>query len=384
MADDVSDLLIGICGGGVGGLAAAVALRHFGCDVVVLEQSERFGRVGADLNLTPNAVRALDGLGLGAAVRATAARPTHRISRTWDTGEVTSILEMADAAEQRYGAPQLTIHRADFLQALEAALPPEVIRLGKRATEIENGPDGVRVQLADGTVQQVDALVGADGIHSIVRAALLGPERPEFTGLVSFRAVVPRSRLAIPNLDAFTKWWGPTPAMQIVTFPLNRGQETFVFATAPQDDWREESWTLRGDVEELRRIYADFHPEARELLAACTEVTKSALYIREPLPAWSIGRTTLLGDACHPMVPFMAQGACMAIEDAVVLARALEGVTAGGLPAALRRYQSARQERTARVQLGSRGNEWLKEGGNADWVYGYDAWSAALTPAADA
>ncbi len=371
---------IGICGGGVGGLTAAIALRRIGHDVVVCEQAERFARIGADLNLTPNAVRALDGLGeaVGRAIRESAARPTHRISRTWDTGEVTSILEMAEEAERKYGAPQLTIHRADCLKALEVALPAAVIRLGKRATALDNRPDRVQLSFADGSSDEFDVLIGSDGIHSVVRKSLFGSENPEFTGLVSYRAVVPRSKLSIPNLDAFTKWWGPTRDVQIVTFPLNKGQETFIFATTPQDDWREESWTLRGDVDELRRAYKDFHPEARALLDACTEVTKSALYVRQPMKTWSVGRATLLGDAAHPMVPFMAQGACMAIEDAVLLARSLEGCDQAGVPAALQRYESARKDRTARVQLGSRGNEWLKEGGNADWVYGYDAWGVAL------
>ncbi len=371
-------LRLGVCGGGVGGLTAAIALRRAGHTVAVFEQSTQFARVGADLNLTPNAVRALDGLGLADEIRATAARPTHRISRTWDTGEETSRLEMADTAERVYGAPQLTVHRADFLDALRAKLPPDVIELGRRVAAIDNGADGVRVTFSGGETVEVDALIGADGIHSIVRNALFGPEHPEFTGLVSYRSVVPRAKLSIPNLDAFTKWWGPTPDVQIVTFPLNRGDETFIFATTPQDDWREESWTLKGDVEELRRVYSGFHPEARALLGACTEVTKSALYVRQPMPTWSVGRTTLLGDACHPMVPFMAQGACMAIEDAIVLGRALEGVDAAGVDAAFKRYELARKDRTARVQQGSRGNEWLKQGGNADWVYGYDAWGVAL------
>ncbi len=374
----MGSLSIGICGGGVGGLTAALALKRVGLDVVVFEQSAQFARVGADLNLTPNAVRALDGLGLAEAIRASAARPTHRISRVWDTGEETSRLEMADTAERVYGAPQLTVHRADFLNALRMKLPPSVIELGRRATAIGNGPNGVRVNFADGGAVDVDALIGADGIHSVARNALFGPESPEFTGLVSYRSVVPRAKLSIPNLDAFTKWWGPTPDVQIVTFPLNRGEETFIFATTPQDDWREESWTLKGDVDELRRVYSGFHPEARALLDACTEVTKSALYVRKPMAQWSVGRTTLLGDACHPMVPFMAQGACMAIEDAVVLGRALAGVDATSIATAFKRYEEARKDRTARVQQGSRGNEWLKQGGNADWVYGYDAWQTAL------
>ena len=183
----------------------------------------------------------------------------------------------------------------------------------------------------------------------------------------------------VPEIEAFTKWWGPNPQSQIVTFPLNLGRDTFVFATTGQPEWTDESWTRPGDVQELRAVYQDYHPDARALLDACTEVLKSALYEREPLPQWSVGRVSLVGDACHPMLPFMAQGAGMALEDAVVLARA---VGEGQDPeAALQRYAAARQARTARIQLGSRGNQWMKTQGNADWVYGYDAWRVAL-PAA--
>lgn len=372
--------LIGISGAGIGGLAAAIALRHDGHDVVVFEQTERFARVGADINLTPNAVRALDGLGVGDALRETAARPTHRISRMWDTGAETSRLEMSRAAEERYGAPQLTMHRADLLRALENALPSEAIRLSKKLERIDDSGDGIGLHFADGSTQRVDVLIGADGIHSTVRTALFGPEHPQFTGVVAYRAVVPAELLrqrGVPNLDAFTKWWGPIPESQIVTFPLNRGHDIFVFATTPQDSWRHESWTTPGDVDELRAAYATFHPEARALLDVCDSVLKSALYVRDPLPMWSKGRVTLLGDACHPMMPFMAQGAGMAIEDAVLLSRHL-GAADGDLNGALRRYETSRRERTAKIQIGSRGNQWLKNGGNADWVYGYDAWRVPL------
>lgn len=374
----MAGLRIGINGGGVGGLAAAIALRGAGHDVEIFEQATSFQRVGADINLTPNAVRALDGLGAVPALRETAACPTHRISRTWDTGHETSRLEMADTAEQKYGAPQLTIHRADLLNALRAQVPADVIRLGHRVAEVAISDNGATVRFDDGGMQTVDVLIGADGIHSPTRIAMFGPEHPQFTGLVSYRSVIDSSRLSIPNMDAFTKWWGPTPDLQIVTFPLNRGKETFVFATTSQADWRHESWTMPGNVVELRAAYASFHPEARALLDACADVMKSALYVRDPLPRWSSHRATLLGDACHPMTPFMAQGAAMAIEDAVVLGRSLKDVGAPDIAPALRRYESARKERTGRVQLGSRGNEWLKEGGNADWVYGYDAWTVSL------
>jgi salicylate hydroxylase len=374
-----NETTIGIAGGGIGGLAAAIALLRAGHDVVVFEQAKAFMRVGADINLTPNAVRAVDGLGVQAAVRRTAARPTHRISRMWDTGEETSRLPMSDEAERKYGAPQLTIHRADLLAALTEAFPAERIQLAKRAEFIQADDDGVDIGFTDGTRARVGALIGADGIHSVVRTAMFGPESPRFTGIVAYRAVVPAERLAgVPNLQAFTKWWGPNPYSQIVTFPLNLGRDIFIFATTPQDTWHLESWTTNGSVEELREQYADFHPDARALLAGCDEVLKTALYERDPMPAWSRGRMSLLGDAAHPMLPFMAQGAGMAIEDAVVLARHLEGVPMSDVAAALERYQTARQARTARIQLGSRGNNWLREGGNADWVYGYDAWSVPL------
>lgn len=374
----MSKLTIGICGGGVGGLCAAIALRKLGHEVRVYEQAQQFLRIGADVNLTPNAVRALDGLGVGDVLRETAARPTHRISRTWDTGAETSRLPMSEAAEQKYGAPQLTIHRGDLLRALEAKIPAECIRLGAKVKSVELEPRPV-ITFEDGSTDEVDLVVAGDGIHSAVRKALFGDDSPVFTGLVSYRAVIPRSAVDVDNLDAFTKWWGPTPDVQVVVFPLTRGEEVFIFATTPQDDWREESWTLPGDVEELREVYKDFHPDVQALLAACDSVTKSALYVREPMPQWSKGHATLLGDAAHPMVPFMAQGACMAIEDAIVLSRCLDGVGVEQLDDALAHYENARKERTAKVQRGSRANEWLKEEGNADWVYAYSAWDVALS-----
>ena len=372
---------IGILGAGIGGLAAAIALRQAGRDVVVFEQAARFARVGADINLTPNAVRALDGIGIGPALRETAARPRFRISRLWDTGEETSRLGMAEEAEARYGAPQLTLHRADLMSALEAALPAEAIRLGRKAVSVTEAENGVSIGFTDGSSESVSAVIGADGIHSVARAALFGQESPRFTGIVAFRAVVPASRLAgLPNLDSFTKWWGPVAESQIVTFPLNRGRDIFIFATTAQESWRHESWTQPGSVAELRGFYADFHPEARALLDACDEVLKTALWERDPLPAWSRGRVTLLGDAAHPMMPFMAQGAGMAIEDAILLSRAVGDTS--DIEAAFRRDEEARRDRTARIQIGSRANTWLREAGNADWVYGYDAWQVPL-PADD-
>lgn len=377
----MSGLTVAICGGGPGGLAAALALRAAGHEVMVFERASQFLRIGADVNLTPNAVHALDGLGLGDALRAAAARPTFRISRTWDTGEETSRLPMSDAAEEQYGAPQLTIHRADLLKAMEAQIPATSIALGHQATGVTTNADSGRptVHFANGVEFEADVVVAADGIHSAIRTSIFGPDAPVFTGLVSFRSAIETSSVDVDELDAFTKWWGPTGDQQIVVFPLSHGTETFVFATARQDTWTEESWTSPGDVEELRHMHADWHPDVRELLAACDSTMKSALHIREPMEHWSTDSVTLLGDAAHPMVPFMAQGACMAVEDAVVLGRCLAEIEdRDRIGPALVRYEHARLERTAKIQRESSVNEWMKGQGDADWLYGYDAWNVPL------
>lgn len=370
---------IGISGAGIGGLTAAIALRKLGKDVVLYEQAKEFARVGADINLTPNAVRALDGLGIGDALRETAARPTFRISRDGYTGEETSRIEMAQAAQDKYGAPQLTLHRADLMHALEQAMPEGTVQFSKRVASVGQREDKVHITFADGSTDVVDVLIGADGIHSSVRTALFGKESPDFTGVVAYRAVVPVEKLAgIPNLDAFTKWWGAIPEVQIVTFPLNLGKDIFIFATIPQEGWHLESWTAPGDVSEFKSLYQDFHPEALAVLDACDSVLKSALYVRDPLPRWFEGRCVLMGDAAHPMMPFMAQGAGQAIEDGIVLARCLADPSFASVEAALQAFQDSRLARTSQIQIGSRGNNWLKAGSNADWVYAYDAWSVPL------
>jgi len=375
-------LNIAIVGAGIGGLTAAIALLTQGHAVTVYEQAGKFMRVGADINLTPNAVLALDGLGDAVAqgIRASGARPTFRISRDWDTGLETSRLPMGDTAEQRYGAPQLTIHRADVLATMADIIPADCVLFSKRLRSLSQNDAGVSLVFEDGQSAVHDVVLGADGIHSKVRTALFGEEKPRFTGVVSFRAVVPTDKLRhVPEIEAFTKWWGPNPQSQIVTFPLNQGRDTFIFATIGQDSWYEESWTSPGDVNELRSFYRDYHPDARALLDACDSVLKSAIYEREPLPQWSQGHVSLLGDACHPMLPFMAQGAGMAIEDGVIATRCLAQVQQlGDVALALQRYAAARQARTAEIQIGSRGNQWMKTQGNADGVYGYDAWGLDL------
>ena len=376
----MSSLNVAICGGGIGGLSAAIALRQAGHGVTVFEKTRTFNRVGADVNLTPNAVFAVDQLGVGDVLRKTAARPTFRISRDGETGQETSRLPMSSAAEEKYGAPQLTIHRADLLEALRAQLSTDTLVLGRAIAGVKIGGTSATVAFEDATEGTFDLVVGADGIHSAIRTALWGKDQPKYTGMVSYRGVFPKDTAPdLPDLDAFTKWWGEVPEKQIVVFPLTGGKEIFVFSTLPQSDWSEEGWTLPGDVNDLRTAYANFHYDALNILNKVTTVTRSALHVRDPMPQWARGHATLLGDAAHPMVPFMAQGACMAIEDAVVLARALNGATRTDIPDALARYEAERKPRTAQIQESSLANEWLKKGSNADWVYGYDAWNTSLT-----
>jgi salicylate hydroxylase len=366
-----------VIGAGIGGLAAATALARIGVAVDVFEQAPQFQRVGTAINLTPNAVKVVDGLGLGEPVRQTSYRPTHRVSRTWDTGAETSRLEMSRAAEGRYGAPQLTMHRADLLAALEAALPPGTLHLGKRLVGLVQDEDDVTLQFADGTMARAAAVIGADGIHSTVRELVFGKEAARFAGMVGYRSILPARRLTGYDAASFIKWWGPTQQSMLITFLINRGEDLYFFATRAEANWRHESWSSAGDVHELRAAYQDFHPEAREVLEQCDEVLMTALYERDPLPHWTRHRVTLLGDACHPMMPFMAQGAAMGLEDAAILARCLESQS--DVLAALDRYQRARLARASTMQLVSRENEFLRTGVDADWVYGYDAWRAPLS-----
>jgi len=370
---------VAIVGAGIGGMAAAIALHRAGFKVGIYEQAPRFGRVGAGINLTPNAVKALDGLGVGAALRETAYEPTCRVSRLWDSGEETSRLELHAQGQRRYGAPQLTIHRADLLSALESALPPGSVHLGSKTVGVGQDEAGAWLELADGARIAARAVIGCDGIHSVVREVLAGPEAPRFTGKVAFRSIVPTAPLSRYDLTPTTKWWGPDASSQIFTFLINRGRELFVFATVPETEWTHESWSIQGRKEELLSAYAGFHEEALAILGQCDVVLKTALYARDPMPRWTHGRITLLGDACHAMLPFMAQGAAMGLEDAVVLSRCLQEA-GGDAPGALLRYERARLERASRIQRGSLQNDWLRSDTNADWVYGYDAWTEPLPP----
>ncbi len=367
---------IAIVGAGISGLACAIALSRVGRPVAVYEQAAQFRRIGAAINLCPNAVRVLDGLGVGAALRDRGHIPTHRNSLVYDTGKETSRTELG-AAEARFGAPQIMTHRADLLSALEAAVPPGSVRLGARVVALEPDADAVTLVFEDGVRVAAAGVIGADGIHSVVRAHLFGNERPTYSGMTAYRGIVPKSRLPDLDFSGSTKWWGPTPQSMLVTFSIDRGGEVFVFATKGEPEGARESWSAEAEVAELRAAFADYHLDARRTLAAIDRPLKTALYVRDALPRWGEGRITLLGDSCHPMLPFMAQGAAMGLEGVAVLARCLADA-GDNVAAAFARYEATRIERAGAIQSQSNRNDWLRFDSDPGRVYGFDAWTAPL------
>jgi len=366
---------IAIIGAGIGGLALAGLLARRGVRATVYEQARQFQRIGAGIQMSPNAVRVLRALGLEPSLRRLAFEPRAWTHRVWDTGEHLSDLTFGAEAERRYGAPYLLMHRGDLHAALHSAVPPDLIAYGKRLVGLDAAAGGVRLRFSDGESALADAVIGADGVHSCVREILLGPERPRFTGRVAHRTVYPAALMPGPPVDTCTKWWGPD--RHIVIYPVHPRLEEIYFVTSvPDPGWDVESWSARGDMREVMEAMAGFHPEVQRVLAACPEVHKWALFERDPLPRWADGPVVLLGDACHPMTPYMAQGAASALEDAAILSRCLE--SADDLAAAFAVFEATRLPRTSRIQLTSRENTWGKGPTDSAWVYGYDAWQVPL------
>ncbi|HVZ07687.1 FAD-dependent monooxygenase [Rhodopila sp.] len=374
-------LRIAIIGAGIGGLTAAACLRRIGVEVCIFEQARGFTRLGAGIQQAPNAIRVLYALGLKDRLLAQAFQPDSNDSRDYDTGALTNSLPLGEAVRARHGVPYFLMHRGDLHAMLAELVPPEAIRLNHRLMGLDHNPDGtVRLRFTNGESAEADAVIGADGVHSIVREAMLGPEAPRFTGRVAYRTVFPTRRLNGLDVYPCIKWWGPD--RHIVSYFVNPRRDELYFVTStPEPDFSIESWSSKGDLDTLRAAYDMFHPQVRAILAACPDVHKWALVERDPLPRWVEGNVALLGDACHPMTPYMAQGASTSIEDGAVLSRCLDGVDRDGVNAALRRYEATRKPRTSRIQLTSAQNTWLRQPHDADWVYGYDAWTEPLAPA---
>lgn len=345
-----------IAGAGIGGLTAALALQRKGFRVRVFEQATELREVGAGLQISANGTRVLFALGLERALMDVAWIPAGKEVRLWNTGETWKLFDLGLVSVERYGFPYVMAHRADFHAVLAAAVrarDPGAIRLGARCAGFAQDDTGVTLALAGGESVRGRALIGADGVHSTIRAALFGPDAPKFTGCMAWRGLVPADRLPRHLLrPAGTNWVGP--GGHIVHYFLRRGEILNFVGVRERSDWTVESWTAAGTVAECLADFEGWHDDVRTMIRNMETPYKWALMGREPMARWCRGRVALLGDACHPMLPFLAQGAVMAIEDGYVLAACL--AAGADVQAALRAYEDLRRERAARTVRGSAAN----------------------------
>jgi salicylate hydroxylase len=340
---------VAIIGGGIGGLFAANALIAHGIPVFVYEQAPALGEIGAGVYVTPNAVRHLQRVGLGPAVERWGARVGPGSSYFRHDGAPIAPVQVTDASGWNacFG-----MHRADFVELLAANLPAGIVHTGHRAVGFEQNADAARVRFANGAVAEADVVVGADGIHSELRPYVFPPSKPVFHGTISYRGLVARERLPDWPMDRWQMWAGPSK--HFLVFPVRHGTMVNYVGFVPAGEEMKESWSAPGDPAVLRREFEGWDPRIGEVLKQVDKTFRWALYDREPLPGWTKGRLTLLGDAAHPMLPHLGQGANQSIEDGMALATILAQADASAIPAALLAYERLRRERVAEVQLGAR------------------------------
>ena len=351
----MSKLSVAIIGGGIGGLAAGLHLLEAGHDVQIYEQSPQILEVGAGLVVSPNASNLLIRLGLGDELARIGVRPLAFHQRRWQDGRTLARSRLRDETEALWGAPAYVFHRGELNAVLTQAMPDERVHLSHRCGGFTDRGDHVEARFENGATIKADVLIGADGIHSTIRRQLLGEERPRFTGCIAYRGLIPMERVAHLNIEvASTNWMGP--GRHFVHYPVASGRLLNFVGLIEQDAWEVESWTEPGDLAVLAAAYQGWHPQIPGIIAAADHTFKWALLDRMPLPRWSFGRVTLLGDACHPMLPFFGQGAAQAIEDGAALTACLDERGADAV-AALKLYETIRLPRTARVQEISRNNK---------------------------
>ena len=352
---------IAIIGGGLGGLAAALFLRKAGLDATVYEQYAELREVGAGIVVAPNMVRPLGKLGLADKLASFAVRLEAAWEfRRWVDGRVLFVQPMGDECERLYGTQCYVAHRADLLDMFQGALPANVVRLDHRCIEIDQGEREAELTFVNKAGQRTrvaaDVVVGADGIHSAVRLAVAPRVDPRFSGLCAFRCLVPAEKAPEMALRPVqTLWLGP--GRHFVHYPISGGRLVNVVAFTPAGSWRTESWTPNGEISDFVAEFETWDDRVRQLIVSASSTKRWAVYDRDPLERWTVGRITLLGDAAHAMLPFFAQGAAQAIEDAAVLAACLRDADVASVPQALQRYEQIRRPRASEAQVMSRGRE---------------------------
>ncbi len=378
---EVEQVDIAVVGAGLGGAAAMALLHDAGFDVRAFEQAPEFTRLGAGIHIGPNVMKIFRRIGLEDRLAAIGAHPDHWFSRDGRTGEYRSRIRLGDFALREYGAPYLTIHRGDMHATQIDALPQDRLHYDHRLIALEDRGDDVLLTFEGKQAVAARLVIGADGISSMIRETLLGPEKPRFSGWIGHRALVNMDRLRASGLEFETcvKWWWERERHIMAYATKKDGSEYYYVTGVPVESWEHEAGWVDSSREEMEAIFGNSHPVVNALVNATEEVTKWPFWNRDPLSLWSEGRLCLLGDACHPMRPHMAQGAGMAIEDAAILTRCLSETGLEAYRTAFAMYEATRRDRATKVQTISNANTWLKDPEDPAWVYGYDPVAAPLT-----